>query len=799
LEEQEVSPDNNAAISFLKKWSPTGPWTLTSISTDRKGINTTTFRPDSEGKLKSWLKEYNGQRNIYFSVNTPNRDITKKAEKEDIGSAEWLHVDVDPAEGGDLKEEREKILSMFTDKLPKGIPDPTVIIFSGGGYQAFWRLKDAVTIDGNIEKAETFELYNKRLEQIFGGDHCHNVDRIMRLPGTVNIPDAKKLKKGRTKALAFLLQFSKAVYDIKEFKPAQDVQLKGEGSGRGNTHSEGTFNIPGNVERIQDLSELDKWEVGDRLKVVIAQGSHPDQPKKGDNSRSAWLFDCVCGLIRCNVPDEVIFSILTDPDWGISSSVIEMKGGAAKYAARQIMRAKEFSEDPHLTMMNDRHAIIGNIGGKCRVIEEIDDDILKRSRLTMSSFEDLRNRYSNIRIPVGTTDKGLPVLVPLGKYWLDHKMRRQFDTMKFMPQGDLPGVYNLWRGFSFEPRPGDCSMYLEHLKQNVCSGVEAYYEYLIHWMARTVQFPASPGEVAIVMRGGKGTGKSVMATVFGRLFGRHNLHVANPSHLVGNFNAHLRDVIVLFADEAFFAGDKKHESVLKMLITEDSIPIEAKGVDVETYPNYVHLIMAANDPHVIRASGDERRYFVLEVGEGKKQDKKYFADMFKQMEDGGYEALLYYLQEIDLEGFQVRDVPTTDALQEQKMLSMSVDEEWWFRKIQNGRILDSDDKWYDAVPCDSLINDFTAYAEKWKFNRRGNETSLGRFLSRVCPHVTREQKRISMDERDPEGNLTRVTKRGYFYDFGSLESCRASWEKLYGKTNWQNAGELDLKVLDVPF
>lgn len=795
--------DSKRSVEFLKKWKPEGPWVLTSISPDRKGITTTTFLSSEEKEMLVWLNKFNGERNVYFSVNTlMKRDEKRsnfKAVKEEIESAEWLHVDVDPADGQDIKEERERVLAGFTDRLPKGLPEPTVIIFSGGGFQAFWKLKEPVRIDGDITKAEEFELYNKRLEQIFGGDHCHNVDRIMRLPGTINIPDAKKRKKGRVEELATLLQFTPKSYDLADFKKAAAVQVSSGSSSRDGGDYGESLDIPGNVERIQDLSELDQWNVPDRVKVIIAQGTHPDQPKKDDNSRSAWLFDCVCGLVRCNVPDYVIYSILTDADWGIASSVVELRGGADRYARRQIKRAKEYCEDPNLTMMNDRHAVIGNIGGKCRVIEEITDEVLHRTRITLSSFEDLRNRYSNKQVEVGKTDKGLPVMMPLGKYWLLHKMRRQYETMKFMPQGDKPGVYNLWRGFNVEPRPGDCSIYLDHIRDNVCSGNLAYTDYVIKWMARAVQNPASPGEVAIVLRGGKGTGKSLFATIFGRLFGRHFLHVANPSHLVGNFNAHLRDVLTLFADEAFFAGDKRHESVLKMLVTEDSIPIEAKGVDVETYPNYVHLIMASNDPHVIRATGDERRYFVLDMGEGRKQDKKYFKDMLRQMESGGYEGLLYYLQSVDLTDFQVRDVPDTEALQEQKLLSMSIDEEWWYRKLQNGRILDHDSKWERDILCDAVTHDFTSYAEKWKFSRRGNETALGRFLSRVCPHITKSQRRIIVEEADETGRPKRVAKRAYYYDFGTLDQCREAWSKIYGKSEWMDPVQLDFDQPEEPF
>lgn len=791
--------DSSKSVEFLKKWEPDGPWNLMAISPDRKQLDSATLT--DEKQALSWVEKHNGKDNVYFLVNEAtsqfnnnSQNTKKKASKNDMFSAKWLHIDIDPQEGHDIQEEQKRALDLLTDRLPKGIPDPTVIIFSGGGYQGFWRLRAPYKIDGVVKQAEEFELYNKRLEQVFGGDHCHNVDRIMRLPGTVNIPDAKKRKKGRVETVARLLQFNQKQYDLDDFKKAQAVQTSGP------ARDTKDVNIPGNVERIQDLAELDDYNVPDRLKIIISQGHHPDQPKEGDNSRSAWLFDCVCGLVRCGVPDAIIYSLITDPDWHISSSVVELKGGADRYARRQIQRAKEYSEDPNLTFMNDRHAVIGNIGGKCRVIEEVSDDVLNRSRITMSSFDEIKNRYSNIMIDVGKTKEGADQRMPLGHYWLKHPMRRQYDTMKFMPQGDKDGVYNLWRGFNYEPREGSCDLYLSHIRDNICGGSETLYNYVICWMARTIQEPASPGQTAIVLRGGKGTGKSIFATVFGRLFGRHFLHISNPSHLVGNFNAHLRDALVLFADEAFFAGDKKHESVLKMLVTEDSIPIEAKGYDVETYPNYIHLIMASNDPHVIRASGDERRYLVLQVGEGKKQDKQFFRDMMHQMESGGYEALLMHLQNVDISDFQVRDVPDTEALQEQKLLSLNIDEEWWYRKLLDGRILENDEQWERWVQAEMITKDFTDYADRWKFPRRGNETALGRFLKRVCPHVNKAQRQITIREWDhQEGRDKITTKRPNFYDFGTLEQCRKAWDEIYGEQEWPMPLELQIESEEEAF
>lgn len=788
------APDNTAATAFLEKAYPDGPWCLTAIQVDRKAIETRTFASADKADALVWLERFNGKRNIYFHVNPVLTNLSKKAEREDIKSLSWLHVDVDPRAGEDLEEERKRALGLFTEKLPKGVPAPTTVIFSGGGYQAFWRLKEPLPIEGDLEKAEDAKLYNLQLELLFGADNCHNIDRIMRLPGTINIPDARKLKKGRTPTLAHVVSFNDDTFDLADFTKATPVQ-SGDGGVVEFGSSAPTVEVSGNVERIQELTELDEWSVTDRVKIIIAQGRHPEEPKKGDNSRSAWLFDVCCNLARCEVPDEVIYALITDPDWSISESVLEMKSNAHKYAIRQIEKAKEHAIDPYLEKLNSRFAVIETIGGKCRVVEEVMDETLDRPRLTLQSFEDFRNRFMHRKVQVGIDASGEPQFVPLGKWWLLHIKRRQFRTVVFAPGRDVPEVYNMWKGFGCESRPGDCSLFLNHALDNVCQGVTEHFDYLMGWMARLIQHPATPGEVALVLRGGRGTGKSFFAVQLGKLLGRHFLHVSNSSHLTGNFNAHLRDLILLFADEAFFAGDKKHASILKTLITEATLTIERKGVDIETAPNYIHLIMASNTMHVIPAGGDERRFFVVDVGQDHQQDNEYFRAIAEQMDNGGSEALLHHLMTLDLDGFEVRNVPKTKALAEQKLLSLDPDQEWWYQKLYDGNLLRKVDGWPTEVVKEKLVDDFVAHTQRFNVTRRGNQTTLGRFLSRVCPQMKQVRKAVDIDVDTGDGWTRKVRRRLMHLMMPTLEEARQQWERLNGPEEWPdfNQGELEVE------
>ena len=744
------------SIAFLKAFHPVGPWVLTAIPPDGKKIETKTYGPKSAASAKKWIEKNNGQRNLYFSVNLPDRKLDKKATRAEIHTVHWLHVDVDARAGEPLPAELERIKTLLTKKCPT-LP-PSVIVFSGGGYQAFWRLAEPIPVAGQLVAAEEVARYNKQLEIELGGDACSNVDRIMRLPDTMNIPSAKKVERGRTPVLSEVFSFaSDAVYTLSQFSAAPPVQTAG-------ITNDATPIPTANIARLNDVDDLNKWSVPDRVKIVIVQGHDPDEPKDEDNSRSAWLFDVLCQLVRCSVPDDVIYSVITDPDFGISSSVLDKNPNHTKYATRQIQRAKEEVEEPWLRKLNEKFLIIGNLGGKCRVVEELFDAAMKRTRMTKQTFTDFRNRYCHVHIASGKRT------VPVGSWWLSHPQRRQYDYLVFSPGADEPNAYNLWQGFGCSSISGDKhASYLEHVKANICQNDEAYFEYLLGWMARAVQHPDSPGETAIVLRGQSGTGKSFFAKHFGKLWGRHFLQVSNAAHLVGQFNAHLRDCVILFGDEAFFAGDKKHESVLKTLITEEQMMIEQKGVDAETSPNFTHLILASNSDWVVPTGATERRFFVLDVADTHRQDSNYFQNISNQMHDGGYETLLHFLLGFDLKGFDVRKVPVTRALLEQKMFSMSPFQEWWFVKLVEGSLLVESNGWEPEVLCQNLYNDYVTHVARFNISHRGNQTKLGRFLKSVCPdpYPIRDRSLIGRD-------------RQYLYRFPELGALRKRWEQLYG-------------------
>jgi hypothetical protein len=760
--------DTRAAIEFLQWWDPEGPWVLVAIVPDGK-ISAATFTPDTAEAMHNWIDARQGMENVYFHVNsTGDKHLTKKAVKEDIVEARWLHVDVDPTTDAELFEaERKRILK----RIKEYAPAPTCIIDSGGGYQAFWRLADPVEMNG---EPEDFERYNRQLEVDFNGDHCHNVDRIMRLPGTVNVPNKKKRKKGRKPAPARVIYQDDSSYELSAFMqaPAIGGQERGD-SGRP------SVDISGNLPVFSDIDELDEHgDLSAQMKMLIVQGHDPDNPDKY-SSRSECIWAVMCAMVRGGFPDEIIAAVILDPDFGISGHILDQKNPEG-YAVRQIQRAKEAAIDPKLVEMNDRY-FVSMVGGKLKVVSFEMDPALKRRQIVTMGRDDFMAFYANQKIQIGTSKEGQPIEKRLGKWWFEHPQRRTYDNMVFYPGGNVPDtVYNLWQGFAVDAREGQGhERYLEHIRENICCGNEEWYDYVIKWMARVVQNPASQSETAIVLRGGQGTGKNTFVECFGALFPDHFMQVSNSKHLVGNFNSHLRDVLLLYGNEAFFAGDKSHEAVLKMLITENTMPIEGKGIDVKQAANYIHLVMGSNSDWVVPAGLDERRFFVLDVGDGRKQDARWFAQLKKEMRQGGYENLLHFLLGVDLTGWEIRNVPQTKALLDQKIRTMPRENQWWMDKLINGYVQTGHKNWPREIDCEAVWAMYAKDMHDQQERHPLTKVQFGRFFKKVCgPKLKRKQ-------------AYRGTERPYVYLLPSLEDCRDEFDQNFGGPyDWSDDGQL---------
>jgi hypothetical protein len=191
---------------------------LCAMTPDVEGLEGATFLPGERDRMAAWIDARQGKKNIYFAINECRADAPRdtKPSKEDIG---WLHkigldLDEKDAPGATPEARKEALLAAFKHAIEK--PEnvkfkPTITLDTGGGYQPLWHHGRVECTKENLERDEGI---GRRLQERFGGDHIADASRILRLPGTINLPDAKKRARGRTPVVSGIADKTKTKYSI---------------------------------------------------------------------------------------------------------------------------------------------------------------------------------------------------------------------------------------------------------------------------------------------------------------------------------------------------------------------------------------------------------------------------------------------------------------------------------------------------------------------------------------------------------------------------------------------------------
>lgn len=372
----------------------------------------------------------------------------------------------------------------------------------------------------------------------------------------------------------------------------------------------------------------------------------------------------------------------------------------------------------------------------------------------------------------------------LGDYWLDYYPHKEYKELVFMPGLAAPeDCFNAWMGWNITEDPNaKWDLMQEHIYTNICNKDNDIHEYLLDWLAMCVQQPHKPAYCAVVMRGMEGAGKGIFASSFGEFFRPHFLHASKKDQVVGRFNDHLRFKIFIFADEAFFAGDKAAENSLKTLITEHDLTYEGKGKTIFGGKSCLHIMMATNHDWAVPVGPNSRRYFVIDVKDHQVSNgRKYFDPISKQMKSGGLEAMLSFLRCRQIK-FDPYKPPRTKALLEQKVLGLHASDPpaaWLLDKLSNGYFF-SGLEWSDNIPTEAAYN---SHKNSCSSRYKASEDSFGKFLHKVFPDINKKRVVLSSYWKSTRGLLDNPETGGqlYHYSFGSLDKCRLEFEKYIGQ------------------
>lgn len=474
----------------------------------------------------------------------------------------------------------------------------------------------------------------------------------------------------------------------------------------------------------------------------------------GEIDRSRMLLAIVGFLVKKGRTDKEIIGWLLDKKNKISEHSYEQKDArrnvtrciekARKAAASAITKplkvlAKEENTAACLVHLNAKHCVIADYGGKCVVVEN------RGGVFSPQVKKYFLERYDHIRVPVGAAEEGKERKTKsVAQVWWENPDRTQFERMLFAPDRDIHSdELNTWRGYAYKEIKGTKHhVFLKHIKEILCADIDAIsiarnYEYMLNWMAWAIQNPGRPAEVALVIKGNKGTGKTIWGTLFGALFGE-SYHVCDaPKQLVGDFNSHLEQAVFVVADEAFFAGDKRHSARLKNLITGQTIQIESKGYNVRSCRNNMHIAIISNEEWVVEVSEIERRFFVLTTSDEKINNNAYFTSIAESMENGGFENLLYFLKNRDLTGWHPRQLPVTktqkDRMREQQEFSEDSFITWFkYHLDEFDNEPKGSPKFIEWVSLGDLFNSYAAYSQRAKIKHPLAYNVFGRKLKKIA-------------------------------------------------------------------
>lgn len=328
------------SIDFLQRLRPRGPWNLMALHPVTRDVECATFTDPA--KAGRWIAPRNGKWNLYLAGLHPAPRTSGwkgRAVKKDVVALVGQHIDLDldklptdhPWFGLSLEERAAKKVEELHAFARPG--PPTVVVFTGGGLQAYWLFSEPIPITPD----QTVERANEALIDLLGGDPgTWDLNRPLRLPGTTNLPNAKKLERGRKKAEARLLEFNDLRYEPWQFELAPPHPEDGEVD----------IDI-GEPEPVEDLDALfATHHVPERVQRIVRDGPLPDQPKAFDNSHSAWVLDAACGLVRCGVPGAQIVALLLDEELGIGRDDARQAYRAVRKANKLVARdaADSFDE-----------------------------------------------------------------------------------------------------------------------------------------------------------------------------------------------------------------------------------------------------------------------------------------------------------------------------------------------------------------------------------------------------------------------------------------------------------------------
>ncbi len=298
------------------------------------------------------------------------------------------------------------------------------------------------------------------------------------------------------------------------------------------------------------------------------------------------------------------------------------------------------------------------LGGQCKFIRVTADGEVQEMGL-----EDVKSWYAGERILVN----GRPTN-PINAF-MSWPGRIKHDRYELCPPPVKcpPTTVNVWQGYNIEPTKGDVSKYLELFDQMIPPDIR---DWVHDWFADLIQNTGIKPPTALVFQGPEGTGKNTLIDVFRSMFKEHNTtHFVSTEQFVSRFNKHLARSVLAVVNEAVWAGNHKHASILKGYVSEDKFELEEKNIKSFQVRNCTRFVVMTNDEWSIPAERTARRFCVCKIDKARPSSDPWWKDTRRILKDKSTIAAVMHWYRSRTITNNLHRVPETDALIDAKRIT----------------------------------------------------------------------------------------------------------------------------------
>ena len=406
-------------------------------------------------------------------------------------------------------------------------------------------------------------------------------------------------------------------------------------------------------------------------------------------------------------------------------------------------------------------------------------------------FAEIRDKFEDDKVIGMNPAKAAKMIDNLDPAYPVYHLVKSFEYPPgYMGRGNEKNrhVINRWRGFAYPsgdaPPPGpdaeaDAEFVKGHIREVICGGIEADYDYFCKWAAHMLQKPnEKPGVAIFAHSEAQGTGKSlVFEQLIPNILGIDITRVfSNEEQISEKFNSWLFESLYVVFSEQSFRGNAEN---IKSWITDPNQSRRDMGAESRQERSFARFVICTNKENAFMFDESERRMFVLNVSAKMVRNWPYFERLAAAVNSPAVlGCMARFFLSIDISAFNPFDLPESSKKREiiEAEKHPVID---FFEMVAFG-----EDRGCQLAPCNEIDPDSLENYHKSRalYEALREACAHGEFFIERKRLYDRWREALGRNRRETMNQFTRIIKTHYPPD--KLEVLdQVVWESGKAKRN----------------